>query len=288
MPETKIWPLEEMVHEDEFNDRMELLQEPSQWIATIQHTGALSTTCPPEDWLTSSRTADSGVEPYYPRQCNKKKRRQAVRSIFTEGKKYTFSDYFELDNPTEEIIKSLGYSFFTQPLDLPRKKNISPELVNRLSTAYYSILPKISVNSEIAKREVMIAPVLHAVIQYMNARLNIEYSVSINDKLSGTIDYLFRSSQELIVIEAKKGDLDRGFNQLAAEMIAMDIYEEEQTDLARVYGAITIGEVWRFAVLEREEKHLIKDIHTFRFPEDLHDLLSILSGMLEKEEHPNA
>jgi len=211
-----------------------------------------------------------------------------VKSIFTEGKKYTFSDYFELGNPTEEIIRELGYSFFTQPIDLPRKNNISPELITRLSTAYYSILPKISVNSEIAKREVMIAPVLHAVIQYMNARLNIEYSVNINDKLSGTIDYLFRSSQELIVIEAKKGDLDRGFNQLAAEMIAMDIYEEEQTDLARVYGAITIGEVWRFAVLEREKKHLIKDIHTFRFPEDLHDLLSILSGMLEKEEHPNA
>ncbi|MCI5146046.1 MAG: hypothetical protein D3923_11070 [Candidatus Electrothrix sp. AR3] len=139
-----------------------------------------------------------------------------------------------------------------------------------------------------AKREVMIAPVLHAVIQYMNARLDIEYSVSINDKLSGTIDYLFRSSQELIVIEAKKGDLERGFNQLAAEMIAMDLYEEEQTDLARVYGAITIGEVWRFAVLERQEKQLIKDIHTFRFPEDLYDLLSILSGMLEKEEHTNA
>jgi hypothetical protein len=55
-------------------------------------------------------------------------------------------------------------------------------------------------------------------------------------------------------------------------MIAMDIYEEERTDLARVYGAITIGEVWRFAVLEREEKHLIRDIHTFRFPEDLYDL----------------
>ena len=210
-----------------------------------------------------------------------------MKSIFTEGKKYTFSDYFELGNPTDEIINALGYSFFTQPLDLPRKNNISPELINRLSTVYYSILPKISVNSEIAKREVMIAPVLHAVIQYINARLNIEYSVSINDKLSGTIDYLFRSSQELIVIEAKKGDLDRGFNQLAAEMIAMDIYEEEQTDLTRVYGAITIGEVWRFAVLEREKKHLIKDIHTFRFPEDLHDLLSILSGMLEKEEYPN-
>ena len=171
-----------------------------------------------------------------------------MKNIFTEGKKYTFSDYFELGNPTEEIINALGYSFSTQPLDLPRKNNISNDLVEQLSTTYYSILPKISVNSETAKREVMIAPVLHAVIQHINARLNIEYPVSVNDKLSGTVDYLFRSSQELIVIEAKKGDLDRGFNQLAAEMIALDLYEEDQTEPTKVYGAITIGEVWRFAV----------------------------------------
>ncbi|MDQ7090685.1 MAG: hypothetical protein Q9M50_08580 [Methylococcales bacterium] len=55
-------------------------------------------------------------------------------------------------------------------------------------------------------------PLLHAVIKTLNARLNIEYSVDINDKLAGTIDYLFRSQQELIVIEAKKGDLEKGFN----------------------------------------------------------------------------
>ncbi|MCI5223352.1 MAG: hypothetical protein D3924_11930 [Candidatus Electrothrix sp. AR4] len=207
-----------------------------------------------------------------------------MKTIFKEGKKYTFSDYFELGNPTEEIINALGYSFSTQPLDLPRKNDINTDLVEQLSTTYYAILPKISVNSETAKREVMIAPVLHAVIQHINARLNIEYPISVNDKLSGTVDYLFRSSQELIVIEAKKGDLDRGFNQLAAEMIALDLYEEEQANPAKVYGAITIGEVWRFAVLERKEKQLIKDIHTFRFPEDLTDIFSILIGILERED----
>lgn len=205
-----------------------------------------------------------------------------MKSILKEGKKYTFSDYFELSNPTEEIINALGYSFSTQPLELPRKNNINTDLIEQVSTTYYSILPKISVNSETAKREVMIAPVLHAVLQHINARLNIEYPVSVNDKLSGTVDYLFRSSQELIVIEAKKGDLDRGFNQLAAEMIALDLYEEERADPAKVYGAITIGEVWRFAVLEREKKQVSKDIHTFRFPEDLPDIFSILTGILER------
>jgi len=30
------------------------------------------------------------------------------------------------------------------------------------------------------------------------------------------------------VIEAKKGDMDKGFNQLTAEMIALDMYEERE------------------------------------------------------------
>ena len=203
-----------------------------------------------------------------------------MRNFFKEGKKYTFSDYFEMGNPTEEIVAALGYVFFTQAVALPRLQTVSQETVERISSTYYALLPKISLSSETAKREVMIAPVLHSVIQNINAKLNIEYPVEVNDKLGGTIDYLFRSPQNLIVIEAKKGDLERGFNQLAAEMIAMDMYEESSA-MQSIYGAVTIGEVWRFAVLEREEKRLLKDVHTFRFPEDISEIFSILSGMLD-------
>ncbi len=203
-----------------------------------------------------------------------------MKNFFKEGKKYTFSDYFEMGNPTEEIVVALGYAFFTQAVALPRLQTVSQETAERISSTYYALLPKISLSSETAKREVMIAPVLHSVIQNINAKLNIEYPVEVNDKLGGTIDYLFRSPQNLIVIEAKKGDLERGFNQLAAEMIAMDMYEEPSA-MQKIYGAVTIGEVWRFAVLEREEKRLLKDVHTFRFPEDLSEIFSILSGMLD-------
>jgi hypothetical protein len=203
-----------------------------------------------------------------------------MRSIFKEGKKYTFSDYFELGNPTEEIVASLGYALITKAVALPRSHAVSQENTDRISSTYYALLPKVSLSSETAKREVMIAPVLHSVIQAANAKLNIEYPVEVNDKLSGTIDYLFRAPQNLIVIEAKKGDLERGFNQLAAEMIAMDKYEEPSA-MKNIYGAITIGEVWRFAVLERKDKRLLKDVHTFRFPEDISEIFSILSGMLD-------
>ncbi|MCW5203626.1 MAG: hypothetical protein QTN59_12500 [Candidatus Electrothrix communis] len=43
IPEIKIWPVEEMVHEDEFTDRVELLRELDLWIAAIQHMGSPST-----------------------------------------------------------------------------------------------------------------------------------------------------------------------------------------------------------------------------------------------------
>jgi hypothetical protein len=43
MPETKIWPVEEMVHEDEFTDRVELLRELEQWLKAISRMGSAST-----------------------------------------------------------------------------------------------------------------------------------------------------------------------------------------------------------------------------------------------------
>lgn len=43
MPEIKIWPVEEMVHEDEFTDRVELLRELEQWVEAIARMGSGST-----------------------------------------------------------------------------------------------------------------------------------------------------------------------------------------------------------------------------------------------------
>lgn len=199
--------------------------------------------------------------------------------IFKEGKKYTFSDYFEMKHPTDEIVAELGYSFSTQELTLPSSTEMEKEVIEGLRSSYYAVIPKISVNSEAAKRELMIAPVLHGVLKTADARLNMEYPVDVDERLSGVIDYLFRSEQELIVSKAKKGDLERGFNQLAAEMIAVDKYQEN-TSPKMLYGAVSIGEVWRFAILERDYKRLVKDVHTFRFPEDLEDIFSILKGIL--------
>jgi len=56
------------------------------------------------------------------------------------------------------------------------------------------------------------------------------------------LDYLLRSQKNLLVIEAKNDDLTRGFTQLAVELIALAEVEENNI----LYGAVTIGDVWRF------------------------------------------
>jgi hypothetical protein len=202
-----------------------------------------------------------------------------AKSIFKAGRKYTFSDYFKMACLPEEILAEFGYSFAWGSLKLPMSQEIDQSEVERLRASYYRMVGKVSLNSETAKREMMVAPLLHSVVQQLDVKLSVEYPLNLDEKLSGSIDYLFRAKHELVVIEAKKGDLEQGFNQLAAEMVAVDKYEEPDT-LNLLYGAITIGEMWRFAVLERDAKRLVKDFHTFRFPEDLEQLFAILTGIL--------
>ena len=202
------------------------------------------------------------------------------KSIFKKGKKYTFSDYFDISNPVEEIVAELGYTFSTEILNLPLAKNFDKGNIKLLKDRFYTILPKISLNSEIAKRDFLIAPLLSELISVVDAKMNVEYSIDINLLLSGSLDYLIRSKQSLIVIEAKKGDLDRGFNQLSAELIALDKYEDEN-HATFFYGAVSIGDVWRFAILDRKLKALKKDIHSYRIPEDTEKVFMILLGIIK-------
>ena len=110
-----------------------------------------------------------------------------AKTIFKEGKKYTFSDYFEMNHPTEEIVQAFGYSLALEDIQFPRAQVVEAQRVNQLREAYYAILPKITMTSEMAKREVMIGPLLQEVIRVLDAKLNIEYPLELDDKLSGIL-----------------------------------------------------------------------------------------------------
>ena len=177
-------------------------------------------------------------------------------SILKQGKSYTFSDYFELNYPTEDILAELGYQY----------------QVTKLS------LPHISLTSETAKREVMVAPILLELLDEMDLKIEIEYPVYVSEYLKGNLDYWVRSSHGFVVVEAKKADMEKGFTQLAVELIAMDQYLDTSNPM--LYGAITIGDLWRFGQLERQEKRILRDIDSFRVPLDLEELFRIFLGIL--------
>jgi len=195
--------------------------------------------------------------------------------ILEKEKSYTFSDFFEIGNPTREIAAAFGYQFQLKKIDLPVKKFDGS--LKTLKNNFYTRLPRISLNSEAAKREVMVAPILLELLDHLDLEIDIEYPLNVSDQLKGTIDYYLRSKQNLIIIEAKKSDIEKGFSQLVVELIAFDNVLDSN---ASIYGAVTAGDIWKFGVLNTREKLISKDIDSFRVPLDIEDLFSVFTGIL--------
>jgi hypothetical protein len=199
--------------------------------------------------------------------------------ILKENKSYTFADYFDLSYATKEIVAELGYQFNLEKLTLPSCNNIDSQRVIQLKAELYKKLPRISLNCEIAKRDFLISPLLFLLLDYVEFDINVEYTVNINEKLKGNIDYLLSSAHNFIVVEAKNADLERGFTQLAAELIAFSQYNENSKEL--LYGAVTVGNIWQFGLLDCQNKILHKDIDAFLVPADLEKLFAVLLAILK-------
>ncbi|MEM7537799.1 MAG: hypothetical protein AAF639_36855 [Chloroflexota bacterium] len=146
---------------------------------------------------------------------------------------------------------------------------------------YTQKLPYISLTSEAAKREFYIAPLLLELLNYVHPEINIEYPINAGKNLSGAIDYLLTLENNVVIIEAKKGDLEKGFTQLAVGLIALDKYLD--TNQTHIYGAVTLGDVWRFGVLDREMQTLTKDMNAYALLPNVHEILAILIGTLEHQ-----
>ena len=200
----------------------------------------------------------------------------AQYKILQEGTSYTFQSYCEMTAEPEDILADLGYKLLTARLVLPRTRLVlswEAELQARLERS----LLVVTLTSETARRETLVAPILLEVAHHCHAQLRIEYPLSVSDWLKGNLDYLMRSTQSMVVIEAKKDDLTRGFTQLAAELIAL----AQSQSLASVYGAVTIGDAWRFGYLDAVNKTITQDIALYRIPDDLPQVMGTLVGILE-------
>jgi hypothetical protein len=199
-------------------------------------------------------------------------------AIIQPDQSYTFSDYFKLNFAPQDILAYFNVALQRRSLRLPQYAGPLDRAIE-LKARIEESLPRLSLTSEMARREFLIAPVLTDVLHYTQATLNVEYPVSVSHQLKGSLDYLLQNDQTFLVIEAKNEDLERGFLQLAIELIALDQWID--SDQAILQGAISTGNIWQFGQFDRQTRMITQDLDLYRVPADLDDLLRILVKTLE-------
>ncbi|WP_448560429.1 hypothetical protein [Trichothermofontia sp.] len=198
-------------------------------------------------------------------------------AILEPEQRYNFSDYFKLDFDSEEILDYFGYRLEMGRLALPQAQVESSEILP-LMQRIDAFLPHITLNSEMARREFLIAPILMELIRFVPLKVKVGYWIEVSHQLRGNLDYYLKSDAVLLVIEAKDENLQRGFTQLAVELIALQ--EWEDLSWPYLYGAVSIGNVWQFSRCDRDQKIITQDLNLYRVPADLEDLVRILVGIL--------
>lgn len=194
--------------------------------------------------------------------------------IFDRDRPYTFSQIFELKIEPEDLAEEFGYTLERSRLNLPQYSGELDRLEN-LRSRIEEVLPYVSLTSEASRREVLISPVVLDLIHYTKASLKIEYPLKLTPQLQGILDYLLRTQNQLLVIEAKREDLTYGFTQLIAELIALDRWDKTP-DNPILIGAVTTGNIWQFGRLNRDSKQIQQGLDSYRVTEDLDPLMRIL------------
>ncbi|MCU0547625.1 MAG: hypothetical protein MUE44_36610 [Oscillatoriaceae cyanobacterium Prado104] len=198
--------------------------------------------------------------------------------IIQSDRSYTFADYFKLNFAPRDILAYFNVTLQRQAMTLPCFTGNLERLVD-LKQRIEESLPRLTLTSEAARREFLIAPVLMDVLHYTQAILNVEYTVFVSEQLKGSLDYLLQNQQTFLTIEAKNEDLERGFVQLAVELIALDRWLDTEQPI--LTGAVSTGSIWQFAAFDRQNRLVYQDINIYRVPADLEELLRILVGILE-------
>ena len=197
-----------------------------------------------------------------------------VPSILQPEQSYTFSKIFDLKVEADELSAYFGYTFQRKRLNLPHYSG-SIDRLEELRSRIEAVMPYVSLTNETSRREVLISQVVLEVVQKTKAQLRIEYPIKVTEQLQGYLDYLLQSQNEILVIEAKREDMDYGFSQLVAEMIALDQWDRSPVQPLLI-GVVTTGQIWRFGVLDRAKKNIEQGLDLYRVPEDLESVLQIL------------
>ncbi len=143
-------------------------------------------------------------------------------------------------------------------------------------------------NTEKARSELIIAPILVEFRRQCDRQVavfsGIDFTVDASMGLSGICDFLISRSPELMVlrspivvlVEAKKENLNAGLGQCLAEMFAASLFNERHGHPhPTILGVVTSGTNWRFMTLTHQAIQLDLDEY---YLSDVGKILGILSS----------
>ncbi len=130
----------------------------------------------------------------------------------------------------------------------------------------YTIALALRINTEKARSELMIAPLLVELRRLVGDRISLfsgtEFNVDASKGLNGFCDFLLsKSPQQLyiqapvaVLVEAKNENIKGGLAQCLAAMLAAQIFnQQEGVDIPTIYGAVTTGNQWKFLKLHDQQ-----------------------------------
>ena len=151
----------------------------------------------------------------------------------------------------------------------------------------YNVPLALASNSEKARSEMIISPILIDLRRQLKDRLNlfsgIEFDVDSERGLNGICDFIISKSPEILfvsapvitLVEAKKENITAGLGQCVAEMLAARIFNERTgNEVSTIYGAVTTGSIWKFMKLDGS---VISIDLTEYYLKDVNKILGILA-----------
>ncbi|MEH2219325.1 MAG: hypothetical protein V7K72_19820 [Nostoc sp.] len=162
-----------------------------------------------------------------------------------------------------------------------------------VETLNYNLEIALASNSEKARSELIIAPILVDLRRQLHEEVSlfsgIDFTVDNTKGLNGICDFIITKSPEILiltapvitVVEAKKENINAGLGQCAAEMVAAQIFNEQATSqIKTIYGAVTTGSIWQFLKLEAQT--LTIDLSEY-YLKDVNKILGILASGISQE-----
>ena len=177
-------------------------------------------------------------------------------------------------------------SLFAEVAEVEVSENLKTSLADKPTLA-------ISIGTERARSEFIVADILIEVWRIFNRQIGLfsgnTLEVDRNRGLAGRFDYfltlspsqLILSAPIIAVVEAKNEDIVGGLGQCTAEMIAAQIFnEQEQEQIPKIYGAVTSGDDWKFLYLDEKTVFIDLDEYSITQP---NKIIGILCAMIQQK-----